>query len=147
MRLRVTIDIDATPGEVWDVIEPIETHTRWMADAERIVFTTGRTRGVGTEFECVTKIGPFRLRDRMRVVEWEPRHSMGIEHTGVVRGRGRFTIRRGARSRRGLTRFSWVERLRFPWWMGGPIGGLVARPFLKRIWRANLRRLAAICEG
>lgn len=140
----MTIDIEATPSRVWDVIESIESHVDWMVDAERIVFTTGRTRGVDTEFECVTKVGPFRLRDVMRVTEWEPRHSMGIEHDGTVRGRGRFTIRG---TRRGRTRFTWTERLRFPCWMGGPLGALVAKPILGRIWRANLRRLAAICEG
>jgi hypothetical protein len=144
VRLRVTIDIQASPARIWDVIEPIESHIDWMSDAERIVFTTGRTRGVDTEFECLTKLGPIRLTDRMRVTEWEPRHSMGIEHRGVVRGRGRFTIRR---TRRGSSRFTWSERLRFPWWMGGPIGALAAKPMLKRVWRANLSRLAAICES
>lgn len=144
MRLRVSIDINADPRRVWDVIEPIEDHVLWMADAERIVFTSGQTRGVGTEFECLTKVGPLRTTDVMRVTEWEPRRSMGIEHVGLVRGSGRFTIRG---IRRGRTRFTWSEKLRFPWWMGGPIGALVAKPILKRIWRANLRRLATICEG
>ncbi len=144
MRLRVSIDIAATPARIWDVIEPIETHVEWMADAERIVFTTARTRGVGTEFECLTKVGPFRLTDTMRITEWEPRHTMGIEHAGVVTGRGRFTLRR---TRRGATRFTWVEKLSFPWWLGGPIGALVARPILKRIWRGNLRRLETRCVG
>ena len=144
VRLRVRIDIDADVRRVWDVIEPIEHHVEWMADAERIVFTSSRTRGVGTEFECVTKVGPFRTTDVMRVTQWEPRHTMGIEHVGIVRGTGQFTLRS---LRRGRTRFSWSERLQFPWWMGGPIGACFAKPILRRIWRANLRRLATICEG
>ncbi len=144
MRLRVRIDIDADVRRVWDVVEPIERHVDWMADAERIVFSTGQTRGVGTTFECLTKVGPFRLTDVMTITEWSPRHVMGIDHVGLVRGSGRFTLRS---LRRGRTRFTWTERLRFPWWMGGPIGGFFARPILRRIWRANLRRLAAICEG
>ena len=116
----------------------------WMADAERIVFTTARTRGVGTTFECVTRLGPFRVTDLMRIREWVPRRSMGIEHVGAISGTGRFTLRR---TRDGHTRFVWKERLRFPWWLAGPLGAQLARPWLRRIWRANLRRLAAICEG
>lgn len=144
MRLKVARTIAASPSRVWSVIEPIEDHVAWMTDADRIVFTTARTRGVGTTFECVTRVGPLHLTDVMTIHEWEPRRSMGIEHVGVVSGTGRFTLRR---TRDGSTRFVWKERLRFPWWMGGPVGGLIARPVLRRIWRANLRRLAAICEG
>ncbi len=143
MRLRVAVDIAAPPARVWDEIESIERHVDWMRDARRIAFTGPRTRGVNTEFECLTVVGPFRMRDRMRVTEWEPGRAIGIEHTGVVAGSGRFTLRK---THRGHTRFEWAERLRFPWWMGGPLGARVAKPILQRTWRANLRRLKAACE-
>jgi hypothetical protein len=44
------------------------------------------------------------------------------------------------------TQFSWEETLRFPWWLGGPLGEVVGAPVLERIWRANLRRLKAMVE-
>lgn len=144
MRIRIGITIGAAPAEVWRVVEPLERHVDWMADAESIRFTGTRTRGVGTTFDCVTKVGPIRLTDRMAVTEWEPERSMGIEHRGVVTGRGRFTLRR---RRGGRTRFTWSESLVFPWWMGGPVGAFVASPVLRAIWRRNLRRLKAIVEA
>jgi hypothetical protein len=144
MRVRVGITIDAPPRAVWSVLEPIERHVDWMVDAVAIRFTNGREPGVGTEFDCDTKVGPFRLTDRMVVTEWVPERTMGIEHRGIVTGAGRFTLRRRPRNR---TRFTWDERLTFPWWMGGPVGALAAKPVLRAIWRRNLHRLKEIVEG
>ncbi len=144
MRLRVTHTIDAAPEAVWSVVERIERHVDWMSDAVRITFVGDRTRGVGTAFDCVTRIGPLRTNDRMCVTEWAPGRALGIRHEGLVRGTGRFTLR--AR-RGGRTRFTWTERLQFPWWMGGPAASLVARPLLRRVWTRNLRRLGRIVEG
>ena len=118
MKITVGITIDVpTAGRGIRLVEPIEQHVDWMAEAETIRFTSSRTRGVGTTFDCVTKVGPIRMTDRMTITEWEPGRIMGIEHSGVVTGRGRFTLRR---RRGGRTRFTWKERLTFPWWMGAP---------------------------
>ena len=43
---RVSADVRRRPpAEVWRVLEPIESHVDWMADAEIIRFTTDQTRG------------------------------------------------------------------------------------------------------
>ena len=144
MRIVVGTHIAAAPEVVWATVEPIERHVDWMADAERITFVTEQTRGVGTAFDCLTRVGPFRLNDRMTVTEWEPGAVMGIEHRGMVTGRGRFTIERAPG---GGTTFTWSERLVFPWWMGGPIGAACASPVLRAIWRRNLVRLRALVES
>jgi Polyketide cyclase / dehydrase and lipid transport len=143
VKIRIGILIDATPSETWRVVEAIENHVEWMADAESIRFTGPTRRGLGTTFDCVTRVGPLRLTDKMTVTEWEAERTLGIEHRGVVTGRGRFTLRR---RRRGRTQFTWAERLTFPWWMGGPIGALAAKPVLRAIWRRNLRRLKTMVE-
>jgi hypothetical protein len=113
-----------------------------MDDAIAIRFTSRQREGVGTTFECDTRVGPFRLVDRMEVTEWRARRAIGIRHTGLVTGRGRFVL---ARHRRG-TRFTWEERLRFPWWLGGAVGGTVAKPVLRRVWRGNLENLRRLIE-
>ncbi len=140
--MSTTIDADA--AHVWAQLEVIERHVDWMADAESIEFVSRRTSGVDTSFVCVTRVGPLRLHDTMTVTEWSPRKAMGIRHQGVVRGEGRFTLRR---RRGGRTRFTWTERLRFPWWMGGAIGATVAKPVLRWIWKRNLVRLRGLCES
>ena len=121
------------------MLEPIERHVDWMADAVSIVFDGPLRRGVGTRIWCVTEIGPFRVIDHMEVTAWEPQRSMGVRHAGVVTGVGRFDLEPidGGRA----TRFSWTERLRFPWWMGGPLGAWLALPVLRWVWRRNLAAL------
>jgi hypothetical protein len=142
--IRVSTVIDATPAEVWSVVRHIDRHVEWMADAETIRFTSRRTEGVGTTFDCDTRIGPFRLTDRMEITRWKPRRRMGVRHVGVVAGSGQFTLKA---LRGGRTRFTWKERLEFPWWMGGPLGALAGSPVLRWVWSRNLRRLKRLVEG
>ena len=141
--IRVSTLISATRPEVWDVVRDIGAHIRWMNDAESIRFTSPKQSGVGTTFECDSRLGPFRLTDRMEVIEWRAGRAMTIRHVGAVSGVGRFSLRR----RRHGTLFVWQEKLRFPWWMGGPVGSTVAAPFFRRVWKKNLANLKSIVEG
>ena len=137
VTIELCTEIPASPDAVWAVVEHIQTHTRWMADAERITFVGSQMQGVGTEFDCLTVVGPLHTTDRMRVTEWEPGVALGIEHRGAVAGRGRFTLANTVDG----TRFCWREVLTFPWWMGGRVGERAAQPVFERVWRANLARL------
>lgn len=144
-RIRVVQDFEAPRRAVWAALEDIASHVQWMDDAVAIRVTSRRRRGVGTTFECDTRVGPFSLVDAMEVVEWKPRRAMSIRHAGVVTGVGRFTLRR-RRGGRG-TRFVWSERLSFPGWLGGPVAGVLAKPVLRRVWRRDLRNLKALVDG
>ena len=144
--ITVSVEIDATTERVWEVVEPVERHVDWMADAVAIRFTGEQTRGIGTAFECDTKVGPITLVDKMEITDWVPRERMGVRHNGVVTGTGHFSLEPIDLDRR--TRFTWTEELVFPWWLGGPIGALVGgRVVMGAIWRRNLRALAKIVES
>ena len=144
-EIRVALEIDATPARVWEVVEPVENHVDWMHDAVAIRFTGEQTRGVGTEFLCDTKVGPIKLVDRMEITEWVPGEVMGVRHTGLVTGTGRFTLEPIDLDRR--TRFVWQEELTFPWWLGGPIGAYIGgKVVLRAIWNRNLRGLKQLVE-
>jgi len=143
-RVKVGITIDAPPRRVWAAVEHVERHVDWMADAEAIRFTSRSHQGVGTTFECDTKIGPFRLTDEMEITAWKPGRVMGVRHVGLVTGTGRFRLRR---VRGGRTRFTWEERLRYPLWMGGPAGGVIGDQIMRQVWKRNLRRLQQQVEG
>ena len=145
-RLSVATDISASPPEVWNVIEPIESHVTWMYDAVAIRFQHDQHRGVGTAFLCDTKIGPFKLVDRMEIIEWTSDSAMGVRHVGIITGTGRFTLTPIDLGRR--TRFAWDESHNFPLWLGGPLGALIgSRLVLRRVWKRNLRTLKRIVES
>ena len=79
-----------------------------------------------------------------RITEWDPEHSMGVRHDGVVTGTGRFTLQP---LDRGRTRFQWEEELAFPWWLGGRLGERIGgRQVIRRIWTGNLERLRRLVE-
>ncbi|HUQ38973.1 MAG TPA: SRPBCC family protein [Acidimicrobiales bacterium] len=138
-HIRVATVLPAPPHEVWERLRDIASHVDWMADADAIRFTTERREGVGTAFECDTKVGPLRMTDKMQVTAWVPDREMAIRHTGVVAGRGRFLLEPfGARH----TTFTWDEELAFPRWMRP--AAPVARRVLAWVWRRNLRRLRAL---
>ncbi len=141
--ISLATTIDAPPEEVWAAIADPTTHTDWMADAESIEITSDGPVGVGTEMRCVTRVGPIRTKDLMRIVVWDPPRRMGVLHEGVVSGVGLFTVE----ATDGGTRFGWTESLHFPLWIGGPLTRRAARPVLARIWRSNLRSLKRIVEA
>ena len=134
--ISVSIELPATADAVWDALEPIEDHPRWMADAVAIRFVGEQTRGTGTEFLCDTKIGPFDTTDAMEITIWEPGEAMGVIHVGAVTGTGVFRLTPIDLDRR--CRLTWSETLSFPWWMGGPFGASIGAWILRRIWNRNL---------
>lgn len=136
-RITQHVDIAAPLARVWRAASDLATHDRWMADAESIVFRSDVRSGVGTVMEVRTVVGPFRTTDVMEVTEWEEGRAIGVRHSGMVTGQGRFELA----SMAGGTRFTWTEDLTFPLWLGGPVTALLARPVLGWIWRRNLNGL------
>jgi len=143
-RIRVSTVINASPERVWEEVRHIDRHVDWMADAESITFRSQQTSGAGTTFDCVTKVGPVKLVDKMAITQWREGEEMGVRHDGLVTGIGRFTL---ARIRRDRTRFTWDEDLVFPWWMAGRVGGVLGGVIMRRIWKRNLRVLKALVES
>jgi carbon monoxide dehydrogenase subunit G len=138
MKVSVSIDIPFEPSAVWDELEQLEQHVTWMTEARRLTFTGEQRRGIGTEIVVETKVGPFRTLDHMRFTEWSAPTVMGVEHRGLFVGRGKFTLDPIGRN---ATKLTWIEQIRFPWYLGANLGAFAARPILRRIWAGNLQRL------
>ncbi len=142
--ISVSTVIPVVPALVWEELRHIERHVDWMSDAESIRLLTEATEGVGVRFECLTKVGPLRLNDQMEVTEWRDGEVMGVKHSGLVSGWGRFQLAPvSGPDGKTLTKFEWSEELHFRWWMGGPLTAILAVPVLRLIWKRNLASFAA----
>ena len=113
-----------------------------MNDAVSITFLSPTTEGVGTAFSCLTKVGPFKTTDQMIITQWEENKTMGVEHTGLVKGTGTFQIDSHGEG----STITWKESLSFPLFFLGPLGALAATPLLTYIWKKNLTNLKNIVE-
>lgn len=140
--IDLTAVFAAPIGVVWAELSDLASHPEWMSDAGSIEFLSEGRQGVGTLIRASTEVGPIRLSDTMRVIEWEELGRITVEHVGPVTGSGSFQIRPVDEG----TELRWIETLIFPWWLGGPIGAAVARPILGRIWRGSLEKLRARVE-
>lgn len=142
-KITQFVDIAAPIDVVWREAADLASHAEWMADAESIEFETDQRAGIGTVMRVETVVGPLRTTDRMEVTDWVEGESIGVEHTGLVTGRGHFRLSPVA----GGTRFMWTEELSFPPYLGGPVTAFLAKPVLGFIWRRNLRGLKHRIEG
>ena len=136
-RIAVSRDMNLPRDVVWRAIADLGSHAEWMRDARSIVFQGEQRRGVGTRMEVETVVGPMRTVDVMEVVGWDEGNFVEVEHRGLVKGRGVLSLSGSGDH----TQVSWVEELTFPWWLGGTMAALLARPVLAAMWRGNLRRL------
>jgi len=114
-----------------------------MTDAESLEFLGDVRSGVGTRMLVETRVGPLRTRDVIEVTGWEPGQRITVVHRGAISGEGVLQLDAMA----GGTRLKWSERLRFPWWWGGALTALLARPVLRWVWRRNLRRFERLVEA
>ncbi len=138
MNNLVSIDIAASIKRVWAEAIDFGAHAEWMKDARSIRFEDAERRGVGAVLLIETRVGPLRTVDRFEITAIEPMRKVTGRHLGLFTGDGAFEL---SELGPGLTRFAWRERIRFPWYFGGPLGAWLAKPILARIWRSNLAAL------
>ena len=142
-RIQVSTVINKPLNIVWDEVKIMENHVNWMEDAAKIDFLSDNTAGIDTKMKVLTKVGPISLNDIITVTEWVEKKSIGVIHQGIVTGKGFFYL---SEINENSTKFTWDEELKFPIYLGGPIGGFFVGIVLKQIWKKNLKNLKEIIE-
>ena len=140
--IEISTYINVSPEILWEELRHIDRHVNWMNDAVSITFTSPTTEGVGTQFSCLTKVGPLKTTDIMTITQWQENKTMGVEHVGLVKGTGTFHIEPHGEG----SAITWKESLSFPLFFLGSLGALAATPLLTYIWKKNLTNLKNIVE-
>ena len=142
-RIKVSTIIDRPLNEVWDEVKIMENHVNWMQDAAKIDFISENKFGMDTKMKVLTKVGPFSLNDIITVTSWDEMKSIGVVHEGIVTGEGAFYLSENTED---STNFDWIEILKAPYYLGGPIAEFFGGIVLKAIWKKNLNNLKKIIE-
>lgn len=133
--------VEGPPEVVWDLITDWERQPDWMLEMSDVTVVSDHREGVGVEAEATVKIGGVTTRDKVRVVGWEPGHRLAIEHLGWVSGRGEIFLTPLGENR---THVFWREQLDPPVGMLGALGMTTMKPMMYRIFKKDLRVLAAL---
>ena len=133
VTVRVSMKVPAGREQVWSELACLGDHVEWMLDATAIRFRSGQREGVGTVFECDTKIGPFSTHGR------DGDHRMGARkgHRGQA-----FGPRRRNRSLLAHRRPRWGDRHRMA--RGAPLSVVAG---WRRRRTAGPARVRGVVEG
>jgi carbon monoxide dehydrogenase subunit G len=147
VELRVSVDVDAPPQQVFDALTDWKRQGEWMPGTQ-VRVTKGTGTAVGDEIVARTALPGLRkigFDDPMRITAWEspsPESMNGrceMEHLGrVVRGGGVFVVEaRGSGST-----FTWVEWVDPPLGVVGQAALRVGRGPTQRMLHVALKRFA-----
>ena len=142
-RIKVSTIINKPIEVVWEEVKIMKNHVNWMQDAAKIDFLSLNESGIDTKMKVLTKVGPFSLNDIITVTKWEEMNSIGVVHEGIVTGEGAFYL---SENDDNSTKFEWIEELKAPYYLGGPIAEFFGGFVLKFIWKKNLMNLKNILE-
>ena len=140
--ITVSIRIGRAAHVVWPYLVDWERLDRWMLEARDFRVLSDQREGVGVEAETSVRIAGITTRDTVRVTRWNPPWVLELEHRGWVTGTGYMEL---APEDRETTLF-WRESLVPPWGWPGAIGLRVMAPFMRRIFRRDLRVLRDLVE-
>lgn len=125
--------------DVWAVLGDLEGQVRWMHDAKAIRVLTPGPVGLGTRAEADVRIFGLATTDVVEITAWEPPVGLAIRHLGTFRGEGEVRLEEAGPER---TVVVWRERLAAP--VFPHLAALALRPVLRRVFQADLERLAAL---
>ncbi|HEY6058234.1 MAG TPA: SRPBCC family protein [Candidatus Limnocylindrales bacterium] len=142
-RPITSVALIRTPIErVWAILADIESQPRWMRDMKTVRLETPGGIGVGTRAVARVRILGLGVDDPVEITAWQPPRLFAIRHLGTFRGSGSFLLEPRDDGR--ATSATWNETLVAP--ILPVLAGLLLRPILAAVFRADLRRLGRLAE-
>ncbi len=143
-RVRKSIDIDASPENVFNYATNMTTQPEWIKFLEEIDITAGDGQSKGTTDRCVIKLGPRAQTVEAIWSEYDPPRSFARKSTGGMAMEGRMTFAPQGSG----TLVEWTIGYQPP---AGMLGKVVDSLFLNRVFQneveESLESLKAQLEG
>jgi uncharacterized membrane protein len=139
VRVSESIEVTASPQEVWDFLAEPENYLRFMSGVTRWELAGEARSGLGARFRMLLRVGAAEVGGLIEFVEWsEPRDMAWTSVTGVDQ-RGRWRIR-------ALPHERCRVELRYAYGVAGSglsgwIAEHVAAPTIRRHIRRTLQQL------
>ncbi len=141
----VSIDIAASPEEVWALIMDPNRLDEWVTIHRRLGDVSDVPLTDGSTMEQTLCLRGVNFKVRWHVVEWDPPRLAVMEGRGPARSRA--VIRDELVAVDGGTRFSYTNEFHPP---GGPLGSVASRVVIggvpQREATASLQRLKKLLE-
>jgi polyketide cyclase/dehydrase/lipid transport protein len=143
LHTAVDVEIERSPGQVWDVVSDYESDRRWRKGILEMTPDADGPPRVGTKVREVLKLGGRRYTTDTEVTEVGPGLSYRFAGAGDSgRVRGRRSVRAGAMP--GTAVFTYEVDLE-PERVPAPVRPLMRR-WLEHSLRHDLRRLRGLLE-
>jgi uncharacterized membrane protein len=91
-RVELSIEIDADPADVWQVLTNPAGFPDWIRGMQSVEVLTQGEYGVGTRYCAVAGTGKHTLQWTVEITAVEPEKSIAFTYTGDVEGRGGWQI-------------------------------------------------------
>jgi hypothetical protein len=143
-----SIDVAATPAEVYALLTDLDSFTDIAAETEKMRLRSGSSLTVGAVFAGSNNNGKRRWTTHCKVTDAQPstRFAFNVSHTGVPVARWQYDIDSTSSGCR-VTESTWDRR---PWWFKKPAEIFTASPnrpaINQRNIEATLARLKARAE-
>jgi carbon monoxide dehydrogenase subunit G len=145
-EVTTSIEIAATPQEVWDVVMDVERSHEWVTIHRRLGPHSGGDLRVGYEMEQTLCLRGVKFDVDWQLEELDEPHRAVWKGRGPARSRALIVNRLSAVD--GGTRFDYRNEFKAPL---GPLGAVASRALVgglpKKEADASLRRLKAILEN
>jgi fatty-acyl-CoA synthase len=144
VRVEENILVDASPEEVWRVIEDPGNYTRLVAGITRWDVEGRRDRGKGARYQMRMEVGSAQIGSLIEIVEWDPPRDMAWTSITGLDQRGRWRLRE---QDDGQTKVSFRLSYQAPGGLLGVISDRVGAPLVGRNLRETLKRIKDEFEG
>ena len=142
--IRKSIDIDASPDNVFNYVTNTATQPDWIKFIKQVDITSGEGQGKGTTDRCVIKLGPRAQTMEALWTEYDPPRLFARKATSGMEMEGRMTFE----PRDDGTHVEWTIGYKPPM---GPLGTAVDALFMNRVFQneieESLESLKAQLEG